>query len=199
MLFVGFTLVACEVEEAKPTPEDVIEDVIPEEDKEPEIDEEDEEPEIDEEDEDAVYEDIIIVDESNLTQGEFKTVTLDVKGYSQIKITIVGESAFDIPVNMNNFKVDGEEVEYEGVTGTSYLLDHDFKIGSLEAKGRLINTHKHEEVTDFRLHTWHKTHGTDHYLEIDVENISEFEFQYKVTTGAYTYIDSLNIEMTAIK
>lgn len=133
---------------------------------------------------------------ADFERGVFQTATINTSNMTEITITIIAESIYDVPVNINNFKVDGESVSYEGVSGTSYLLDHDFTIGALNAKGRMINTHKNNELQDLRLHTLHATHGTEHYITVNVADVDSFAFDFAVTTGAFAYIQNIKVDFT---
>lgn len=133
---------------------------------------------------------------ADFERGVFQTATINTSNMTEITITIIAESIYDVPVNINNFKVDGESVSYEGVSGTSYLLDHDFTIGALNAKGRMINTHKNNELQDLRLHTLHATHGTEHYITVNVADVDSFAFDFGVTTGAFAYIQNIKVDFT---
>lgn len=150
------------------------------------------EPSIPNEDEEEVDYLLILDDSGDLVRNEFKGVTLDVSKFNEVKITIIRESNYDIPVNFNNFKVDGESVDYTGVEGTSYVQDHDFKIGSLNAIAHLVNTHGE----DLRLHTVHHTLTNPHSIIIDVSGINELYLEYRVTTEAVKYIDALSLELS---
>lgn len=152
---------------------------------------EEEKPEVPENPTDEL-EDKIVEDIADLTRGEFKRVTLNVKGYSQIKITIKGKSSFDIPVNINNFQFNGEDVSWSGVEGTSYVANHEFEIGGKKAIGNLVNTHQ----GDLRLHTTHHTLKDPHSIIIDVNELDTISFEYKVTTGAVDFIEALVISIT---
>lgn len=184
VLVMSFTIVACETGR-KPEEDIPLTPLVPSTPK-----EEEEEEEIPE-----TPEDTVTLYESSGEKGVWKTITLDTENYNTMKITIKGESTYDIPVNINRFKINGTAVEYMEVTGTSYLLEHEFKIGDFKAIGNLINTHKFEDVVVLRLHTFHKDHGTDGYITIDLEEINSLEFSFTVTTNAFAYLDGLQIEL----
>lgn len=191
VLVMSFTLVACKTDNK---PEEEIQEtpLVPETPKEEETTET---PEEEEEEATETLEDTVTLYESSGEKGIWKTITIDTENYNKMKITIKGESAFDIPVNINRFKINGTAVEYMEVTGTRYLLDHVFKIGDFKAIGNLINTHKFEDVVALRLHTFHKDHGTDGYIIINLEEVNSVEFSFTVTTDAFAYLDGLQIEL----
>lgn len=192
-IVLAVTLIACADKKEVPLtplePGIPVEPITPEEPVEDEI-----EDEVEDEIEDDEKDDLIFV-EFTQDKGVFEKFDLDVTKAHTIVIRIKGESQYDIPVNFRNFRGDSDNLEVEGVEGTSYLVDHEFKIGSLDAEGRLINTHKHEGVTDIRLHTMHKTHGTVHHIGIDVSSLESFGFDFTVTTAAFAFIDGLEIEI----
>lgn len=136
---------------------------------------------------------------ADFEKGVFQTATINTSNMTEITITIIAESIYDVPVNLNNFKVDGESVSYDGVSGTSYLVDHDFTIGALSAKGRMINTHKFNDLQDLRLHTLHATHGTEHYITVNVADADSFAFDFGVTTKAFDFIKNIKINFNYTK
>lgn len=130
-----------------------------------------------------------------LTRDNEYNLHFDVSDLDEISISILGESAYDIPVNFRNWKIDGEDVEMTGVTGTSYLVNHSFKIGNIDAVGSLINTHGE----DLRLHTTHHTLTDKGVIRISVKNIKTLNFDIVVTTNAAAYITGLEFGIVTTK
>lgn len=114
---------------------------------------------------------------------------------------IIGETIFegkdsDIPINFRNFKVDGEIVEYTGISGISVVTATEFKIGNLNAIANSVNTHKFDEFTNIRLHAWHKDHGRNHSIIIDVTDVDSFSFDFAATTGAVASLENIRVDFT---
>lgn len=124
MLFVGFTLVACEVEEGKPTPEDEIVEIPDEGDnKEEETPKEDEKPEGKEEEEDDKEEDqesFIELHKTALIKSQgIVTITLDVEKIDEL--IIFGETSYETSggYQRSNFYIKGfyiDKIEGEFVS-----------------------------------------------------------------------------------
>lgn len=169
VLGLGFTLVACNN------------------DKKPEVQ--------DKEDEIVDVEVKTLIFDKEISKDTWETVSLDVKDYDEVVITIKDKSNYDLPLNIDNFKVDGEEVEYKGLSGSSYLHDHEFTIGDLKAIGHNVNTHQ----GNIRLHTTQSNKRVEHYIKIDVSDINTLEFQYKVTTNAFSYLEAVVVELNKVK
>lgn len=136
-----------------------------------------------------------ILFDNPIEKDTWVTVELDVKGFKTIQITIVEETPYDVPVNIDNFQFDGVPVEFSGVSGTSYLSNHEFKIGDRDAVGDLINIHQ----GNLRLHTTHSNEKKPHGIAIDVRGLETVTFQYKITTNAYSYINALKVTKYVIE
>lgn len=129
-------------------------------------------------------------------RGVFQTTTFSVEGYSEITIIIKGENIYnemaaDIPVDIKNFTINGEAVEWVGDLSTSYEENFVFKIGEQDAVAKLVNLRAGE---NFGLHNWHKTKGTEHFIKINVKDLKTFGFDFAVTTGAFGALEGFVVE-----
>ena len=102
---------------------------------------------------------------------------------------------------LTNFKIDGELVEFSGLTDNKYKVNFGFKIGQLDAVGTLINTIKFKDTLSLRLHTVPTTstpegHDGKHFIKVDVSDVDSFAFDFGVTTGAFAYIQNIRVDFT---
>lgn len=125
-----------------------------------------------------------------LDKNEVSKNDIDVSKFSNLKITFLGTGSYPVPIDLFNFKVDDEEVDFtgvEGVTGTKPLSNHSFKVGNLDVVGDLVHNRK-ENLGIFH----------EGVLNINVENINKFYFELKITTNSYKYFEGYKLELSNV-